>query len=85
MLLSTQFLFSLAVPLVQTIRLPHFSAMKAGFALSGLGAVPALMATALAAIPYERLRTVLVGTLWACTVAVGVADAAFVVNSWRAE
>jgi len=46
-LLGMHFLACLSVPVVQTLRLPYFSAMKAAFTLSALSSAPVLIARGL--------------------------------------
>jgi hypothetical protein len=68
---------ALAVPLVQTLRLPHFAAMKVAFALSGISSAPALLGP-LADAPRRALRLGLCGLLWVSLAAVACAQVAFV-------
>jgi hypothetical protein len=82
-LLATHFVFALLVPVVQTLRLPHFAAMKAGFALSGLASVPVLVALVLDSVRGQTIRSVLAGVLWALVVTLALADGAFVVLQGR--
>lgn len=74
-LLSLHLLFALAVVLFQTLRLPHFAAMKAAFVLGGLSSVPVLAAALLAWSRPNVARAV--GCLMvASLVAVALTDAA---------
>ncbi|HUU98489.1 MAG TPA: phospholipid carrier-dependent glycosyltransferase [Phycisphaerae bacterium] len=84
-LVSLHFVFAVLVPVFQTLRLPHFAAMKAAFALSGLAGAPVLLALVLNAIHSRAVRLTVVGALWLLAAAVAFADAAFVLlQTWHA-
>ncbi|MBU0640596.1 MAG: glycosyltransferase family 39 protein [Planctomycetes bacterium] len=77
-LLTVHFLAGLFVVVFQTLRLPHFAAMKAAFALSGLTTAPVLLGLAL-----EPLRGVGrylgIGLVWLAVSAVAAADVAYLI------
>lgn len=69
-------LAALAVPVVQTLRLPHFSAMKAAFALSALSSVPIMAALATSG-RRDRISAGLVSASLLVGVLVGLLNAAY--------
>jgi len=78
LLVAVHLVLAVAVPLVQTLRLPHFAAMKAAFALSGLSSVPVLLGLLADAPRWRALRVGLQGLLWVSLAAVACAQIAFV-------
>lgn len=76
-LLLTSFLLAAIVPVFQTLRLPHFAAMKAAFLLCGLSSVPTFVCAFLASLRPAMVRFI-VPLLWLGLAAVGLADAAYV-------
>jgi len=66
------------VPLYQTLRLPHFAAMKAAFALSAISSAPVLAGLVLNAIPAGWCRHVMGIVLWLSVLTIAGADCAFV-------
>jgi len=68
-LLSIHALLALLVPVVQTLRLPHFCAMKMAFALSGLTSAAVFLALLLVSVRRPAVRRVLYA---AVAVALGV-------------
>ncbi len=76
-LLSAAFFGNLLVPLVQTLRLPFFAAMKAAFALAGIGSVPFLIVTSIDWTP-DRWRRAVSAFAWLAVLIVGLADLRFI-------
>ncbi|MGD8453404.1 MAG: hypothetical protein PVJ57_16450 [Phycisphaerae bacterium] len=72
-------LFALSVPLVQTLRLPHFAAMKAAFALSSLTSAAVLAALPVATIRHKCCSLLLAGGFWLLLAAIAATDIAYVV------
>jgi hypothetical protein len=89
-LLSIHALACAAVPIVQTLRLPVFSAMKPAFALGAISSLPFLMAVLLLALP-RGTRRIVGATLWAAVAAVALSDVLFVaavahyIGLWAAQ
>lgn len=76
-LLLIHFVLAACVPLVQTLRVPHFSAMKAAYALSGVSTAPVLLALLLAVLPAGRGRKAAVAGLTLALAAIAAADFRF--------
>jgi len=72
----------LSVPVVQTLRLPFFAAMKPAFALGALSSVPVFVALLLAALAGRRRRIVLIAG-WAATFAIALANVGYIVSQVR--
>ena len=82
-LLTIHFTFAAAVPLIHTLRLPHFAAMKTAFALSGLATAAVLIHLVPDRVGPRTLRVVVLGTSWLATAAIAAADVAFVLFQAR--
>jgi len=72
----------ICVPIVQTLRLPFFAAMKPAFALGALSSVPVFVALLLAALG-GRWRTAVMATGWAATAAIALANVGYIVAQIR--
>jgi len=72
----------LAVPVVQTIRLPFFAAMKPAFMLGAISSVPVFVALLLAALP-ARGRTAALIAGWAASATIALADVGYIVGQIR--
>lgn len=83
-LLSVHFVLAVFVPVFQTLRLPHFAAMKAAFALSGLATAPVLLGLVLNSIRGRAVGRIVAGLLWLFTMAIVLADVTFVIMQFRA-
>jgi len=84
-LVPLHFLAGLSVPLFQLLRLPHFAAMKAAFALSGITSVPILLAFAFRPAGATRdsrlrfaVRLACVAVLWLSLWTMAVMDVAYI-------
>ena len=82
-LLSVHFVLAVFVPVFQTLRLPHFAAMKAAFALSGLATAPVLLGLVLSSIRGRAVGRIVAGLLWVFTAAIVLVDVAFVILQFR--
>lgn len=78
-LLVTHFVLAMAIPIVQTLRLPHFAAMKAAFALSMLSSLPVFASALLDARRSGVWRWTVGMLLWLCIGAICAADAAYII------
>lgn len=81
-LVASHLVLSLCIPVFQTLRLPHFSAMKAAFALGGLSSVPVLVALALAACRGRAGKCIFAVTCVAAFV-IAAMDAAYALSLSR--
>ncbi len=84
-LMLVHFVAALAVPLVQTLRLPHFASMKSGFALGGAASAAMFLAAVPAALGARALRRVCATLLWLAVLTIGVCDALFTCWQWRQD
>lgn len=76
-------LLALLVPLVQFLRLPHFAALKAGFALCGLASAAALLVLVISTV--RGGARIVLATILAFSVAmIAAADGAYLAALWRA-
>lgn len=83
LLVTLNGVLSLLIPLVQTIRLPHFSAMKAAFALGGVSTVPIAVAIVVGTIAFRPLRRAAFGLLAVALLAIAVCDGLYVWTTYR--
>jgi hypothetical protein len=82
-LLVFHFCGCLCVPLVQTLRLPIFAAMKSAYALSAISSVPVFAVLLLTALVGWR-RTLVVAVGWAAAATIALADVGYIVAQVRA-
>ncbi|MFH1745693.1 MAG: hypothetical protein ABIG44_01480 [Planctomycetota bacterium] len=82
-LLWLHFFGTLFVPIFQTLRLPHFAAMKAAFMLCGLSSAPVLSAWLLWSVRGRVTHVIIYTLMIAGLVTLAVADAALVVLQFK--
>jgi len=82
-LLALHAVFAVAVPLAQTLRLPHFAAMKAAFMLAAISSGPIFVGLVLAAARRPWSRRMLVAVLGMACVGLALADALYVILQVR--